>query len=205
MKLALICCLIAATVTSRAARAFDPFTAAQGVQAVDGVLGGMEKLNDASDVGFAFSELLNELDVDQSSDAEVTEVVRRLEKLESDSNELNSINQGSRELLNGRSIQRKSFGDKIRHLRSMIQMTKRLAVILGIKPKAASNAIQLQQSRISYMMLDELMAIRRTQYEQNLRDDEQRIAYEKALAKVMAEEKKQLKVSSRRSNVRHPR
>ena len=204
MKFALICCLISFAVISRA-RAFDPFTAAQGVQAANGILGGMEKLNDASDVGFAFSELLDELDVDQSSDAEVTEVVKRLEKLEGDSNELNSINQGSRELLNGRSIQRKSFGDKIRHLRSMIQMTKRLGAILGIKPKAASNAIQLQQSRISYMMLDELMAIRRTQYEQNLRDDEQRIAYEKALSKVMAEEKKQLKVSSRRSSVRSPR
>ena len=173
-----------------AAHAFDPFTIAKGAEAASGLVGGMDKLDDAADIGFAFSDLLTELDVDPKSEEEVNSTVHRLEDLNAQMSELRQAKQDTQSLLDPELNRAKSFADQIRHVRQMISMSKKIATLLGLRPKAANSALQLQQTRLNYMMLDEMTGLRRLQFEQLLKERETEASYRLVVARVANEEER---------------
>lgn len=170
------------------AHGFDPFTLAAGAQAVSGILGGLEKADELADAGFAISDLLEELEIDPETDQEIEEQVKRLEALERQMRELRTSQREFRNLIQSDFSRAKTFQSKVRRLRDMIKTTKRLATLLGLRPKAGEKALKVQDTRLQYMILDELMAIRRMQFESALESKEQSARYQLALGQVLEEE-----------------
>ena len=97
--------------------AFDPYTIAKGAEAASGLIGGLEKLDESADIGFAFSDLLTELDVDPQSEEDVTAAVHRLEDLNSQISGLRQTKQDAQSLLDPELNREKSFADQIRRVR----------------------------------------------------------------------------------------
>lgn len=186
------------------AHAFDPFAIATGAQAVSGILGGIEKVDEFADAGFAVSDLLTELDIDTETDQEIEAQVKRLEELDRKARELRSTGRDVRSLTShdfqNNLLRSKNFATRIKRVRDMIRTTKRLSVLMGLRPKASEKALKIQDTRLQYMILDELMAIRRMQFESALESKEQRARYQLALGQVLEEEgvtnRRELKVQS---------
>jgi hypothetical protein len=172
------------------AHAFDPFSIATGAQAVSGILGGLEKVDELADAGFAVSDLLEELEIDPETDQEIETQVKRLEELDRKSRELRSAGRDVRSLTSHDLLRSKNFATRIKRVRDMIRTTKRLSVLMGLRPKASEKALRIQDARLQYMILDELMAIRRMQFESSLENKEQRAKYQLALGQVLEEEGK---------------
>jgi len=174
------------------AHAFDPFTIAAGAQAASGILGGLEKVDEFADAGFAVSDLLEELDIDPETDQEIESQVKRLEELDRKARELRSTGRDVRSLTShdfqNNLLRSKNFATRIKRVRDMIRTTKRLSVLMGLRPKASEKALKIQDTRLQYMILDELMAIRRMQFESSLENKEQRAKYQLALGQVLEEE-----------------
>lgn len=168
--------------------AFDPFTIATGAQAVSGIMGGLDKIDELADAGFAVSDLLTELDIDPETDQEIEEQVRRLELLERQMRELRISRKELSGLITSDFARAQTFQSKVRRLREMIRTTKRVAALLGLRPKAGEKALKVQETRLQYMILDELMAIRRMQFEEALNSKESRAKFQLSIAKVLDEE-----------------
>lgn len=168
--------------------AFDPFTIATGAQAVSGILGGLDKIDELADAGFAVSDLLSELEIDPETDQEIEAQVRRLEELERQMRELRVSRKEIVGLVTADFARSQTFQAKVRRLRDMIRTTKRVAALLGLRPKAGEKALKVQETRLQYMILDELMAIRRMQFEEALNSREARARYQLAVSKVLDEE-----------------
>ena len=168
--------------------AFDPFMIATGAQAVSGIVGGLDKIDELADAGFAVSDLLQELEIDPETDHEIEAQVRRLEELERQSRELRVSRQEVSSLIGADYARSQTFSAKVRHLREMIRTTKRIAAVFGIRPRAGERALKIQETRLQYMILDELMALRRMQFESALESKEQKAKYQLALGQVLTEE-----------------
>lgn len=175
-------------ITGSSAYAFDPFSIATGAQAVSGILGGLEKVDELADAGFAVSDLLTELDIDPETDQEIEAQVTRLEELDRKARELRSTGRDVRSLTSNDLLRSKNFATRIKRVRDMIRTTKRLGVLMGLRPKASEKALKIQDARLQYMILDELMAIRRMQFESQLENKELKAKYQIALNEVLSEE-----------------
>lgn len=182
-------------VTSSNALAFDPFTIAAGVQAVSGIMGSMREADEMADAGFAVADLVDELDIDTETDQEIEAQVKRLEEIERQSRNLRDGERDIKSLLGQDLARSRSFASRIRRVREMIQTTKRLAAMMGFRPKSGEKGLKVQEARLQYMILDELMAIRRMQFESALANKEQSAKYQLALGQVLEEEG----ISNRRS------
>ncbi len=143
--------------------AFDP------TALVGGVLGGVDE---GINVGFALTDLLGELDVAPESEEEVRKAVGELEKLSSKVNQYNSNQKEVASLLQTDLSKAKTLQDKIRAVKTMISASKRIAEIMGVRPKAGAAAAQVQQMKINSMILDELQAIRRQMFLSSLANRE---------------------------------
>ena len=66
----------------------------------------------------------------------------------------------------------KTVTARIKALRNMIAASKRIATVLGIRPKAGEKAAVIQEIKINSMILDELQAMRRAQFVAYLEDRE---------------------------------
>lgn len=168
--------------------AFDPFTIATGAQAVSGIMGGLDKIDELADAGFAVSDLLSELEIEPETDQEIEAQVRRLEALENQMRDLRVSKKELSSLVATDFARAQTFQAKVRRLREMIRTTKRLATLLGLRPKAGEKALKIQETRLQYMILDELMAIRRMQFEEALNSKESRAKFQLSIAKVLDEE-----------------
>lgn len=180
--------IVLIVMTGSNALAFDPFTIAAGVQAVSGIMGSIREADEMADAGFAVADLVDELDIDTETDQEIEAQVKRLEEIERQSR---NIRDGERDIksLIGQDLARsRSFASRIRRVRDMIQTTKRLAAMMGLRPKSGEKGLKVQEARLQYMILDELMAIRRMQFEHALESKEQRAKYQLALGQVLEEE-----------------
>lgn len=180
--------IVLIVMTGSNAFAFDPFTIAAGVQAVSGIMGSLREADELADAGFAVADLVDELDIDTETDQEIDAQVKRLEEIERQSR---NIRDGERDIksLIGQDLARsRSFASRIRRVRDMIQTTKRLAAMMGLRPKSGEKGLKVQEARLQYMILDELMAIRRMQFENALESKEQRAKYQLALGQVLEEE-----------------
>ena len=168
--------------------AFDPFTIASGAQAASNILGGFEKVDELADAGFAVSDLLGELEIDPETDQEIEIQVRRLEELDRQAREMRSAGREIKSLAANDLLRSRNFATRVKRVRDMIRTTKQLSTLLGFRPKAGEKALKIQDTRLQYMILDELMAIRRLQFESSLESKEQKARYELALGKVLEEE-----------------
>lgn len=155
------------------ASAFDPFLIATGAKFLS--LPGA--VDDAADTGMAIGDLLVDLDVDPTAGEEAERIARKADSVRSIANEAEFYRQEVDSVLNFDSLKAKSQSQRVRHIQRMVQMLKKISALFGLRPKAAEKAAQIQQTQLSYMMLDELMAMRRAQLDAHLdsrRDEAER-------------------------------
>lgn len=173
-------------VTALPAVAFDPFSAMAGARAAGGLLGGID---DVADVGISLGDLLVEMEVDPTADQEAEAAVRKLERMKSQINEAKHFKQEVESVMDFDELKAKSQAQKLRQIRQMIQMLKRISTMFGLRPKAAEKANQVQQTQISYLMLEEMMALRRMQFQAHL-DERERLVQRRVLLEKLTEEEK---------------
>lgn len=155
---------LALSVTTSFAWAFDPTAIAMGGQALSGVLGGLDKADEMADIGFVFGDLLSELGVETGTNEEINRAVTRLEGLNAKARELRWNETEIKDALASDLNEANSLKERIKTLRTMISASKRIAEIMGVRPKAGERASQIQNIRINSMILEELQAQRRQQF-----------------------------------------
>lgn len=166
----------------------DPFTIAAGVQVVSGVMGAMKESDEVMDIGISASELMGEFDVDNSSDEEIREQTRRLEQLSQQGRELRDVTEQGKSLFENDLDRSRSLAQKLKTIREMVKFSKRVAALMGVRPKAGERALKVQEIKINYLILDELMAMRQMQFSSVLESKEKKERFELAMAKLLREE-----------------
>ena len=142
--------------------AFDPYSTAMAAQTAYSF---MNKADEAADVGFALTDLLEELGTDTDSEEEILQSsMNRMESVYSKTRELGWIGSDLSNSINNDLAQGKTLTKKIKALKNTIQSSKKIATIMGFRPKAGEKAVHIQEIKINSMMLEELQAIRRAQY-----------------------------------------
>lgn len=189
---AIVCVLISLTSSLWRSQAFawDPTTLATGAQAVSGIIGGLDKADEVAGIGFALSDLLSELGVEAGADDELNHAVTRLEELNSKALELRWSERDIKEALASDLNQANSFKEKLRALKNMISASKRIAEIMGVRPKAGDRASQIQSIKINSMILEELQAMRRAQFLSYLESKESKTKRNILLQQIVEKERK---------------
>ena len=164
------------------AYALDPFSVgvsglahgfSGGGKTVLGVVDGLDKMEEAANLGFSLTDLLSDLGANtDQEELEIQSATNRLSNLRSWLHELGSTTKEAEYLLSADINQTKSLSEKIRHLRSLISASKKIAAIAGIRPKAAEKAVRIQEIRINSMILEELQSIHRLMFLKNLNEHE---------------------------------
>jgi len=177
------------------AYAFDPTTLAIGAQAVSGIMGGIGKVDEAADVGFALGDLLSELGLDSDGEGEMKNAVSRLEELNSKARDLRWSRDEVRTALDYDLKRATTIAEKLKAVRNMISASKRIAAIMGIRPKAGEKAATIQEIRINSMILEELQAMRRAQFLTYLEDREAKARRNIYMQEIVEQERGDLSVS----------
>ncbi|WP_413578594.1 hypothetical protein ACLVWU_08660 [Bdellovibrio sp. HCB290] len=177
---------VTASLLCRSAVAFDPTTLAIATKAV---VGGVSGVDETLDAGFAFSELLEELEVETEADDEVGESVQRLEELKKKTYGLYDSKEDLVRYFERDLKRAKTASSKLRAIKNMIESSKRIASIMGVRPKTGQAAASIQQMRINTMILNELQEIRRNQESQVLKENEARYRRSILLDQIVKEEK----------------
>ncbi|WP_374032909.1 hypothetical protein [Bdellovibrio bacteriovorus] len=141
--------------------AWDPTAIVGGVV---GLMPGGDRVDEMADLGFAFSDLLEELGVESGTEDEITKAVERLEKLNSKARELHWTHVEVSEALSADLSSAKSLKERVSALRNMIKASKRIAEVMGARPKAGERASMVQSIKVNSMILEELQAQRRSQF-----------------------------------------
>jgi hypothetical protein len=170
------------------ARALDPFTIAAGAKAASGLLDGNSDLESGAETALAIGDLLVETDIDPGADKDAESAVRKLENLNRMVGEAKYSKQELEELLRPDDLHAKSHAGKIRHLIRLIRTMKRIGALMGIRPKVAERINQVQQTQVSYMMLEELTAMRQAQFKKHLEERESEVGRKVMLEKIREEE-----------------
>lgn len=171
----------------RYANAFDPMTIAMGAQAVSGIMGGMDKADEVADIGFPLADLLSELGAEPEGEGAMRDAVTRLEGLNSKARELRWNKEDLKNALDYDLKKASSVADKLKALRNMIAASKRIAAVMGIRPKAGEKAAVIQEIRINSMILEELQAMRRAQFLAYLEDKEAKTQREIFMQEILEE------------------
>lgn len=155
---------------SKRSMAFDPYTAAMTAETAYNF---MNKADEAADVGFALTDLLEEIGEDtDDEEAMIQSSMNKIENVYSRTRELGWIGSDLSNSINNDLRQGKSLSKRIKALKNTIQSSKKIATIIGFRPKAGEKAVRIQEIKINSMMLEELQAIRRAQYLAYLEDQE---------------------------------
>lgn len=163
--------------------AFDPYTAAMTAQTAYDF---MNKADDAADVGFALTDLLEELGEDTDDQEQILQnSMNRIENVYSKTRELGWLGSDLSNSINYDLKQGKSLSKKIRAMKNTIQSSKKIATIMGYRPKAGEKAARIQEIKLDSMMLEELQAIRRTQYLAYLENQEAKHKRELLLKEIL--------------------
>ena len=166
---------------------FDPFTAMATADHAYSIMG---KVEESADLGFALTDLLEELGIDSDSEeAEIQRALDRVDNIYSKSRELEWTGRDISENINGDLKRGKNITRRIKALKNTIQSSKKIAVLMGLRPKAGEKALRIQEIKIDSMMLEELQAIRRAQYLAYLEDKEAKNKREVFLAEILNQKK----------------
>lgn len=152
--------------------AFDPTALGGAIATGNGLIGGMGALEEAADIGFALTELLEETGIHAEEDPQLNRTIKRLEDLNRTAKDLDWSGMQIHQALTEDLAKANSVQDKLRALRSMLSATKRIAEIIQKSPKAGQRALSIQEIRINSMILDELQSMRRAQTLAYLQDEE---------------------------------
>lgn len=175
--------------------AFDPTTVALGAQVVSGIVGGIEKADEMADLGFALGDLLSELGLELDGEGELKNAVSRLEDLNSKARDLKWSREDVRTALDYDLKNATSVAEKIKALRNMISASKRIAAIIGIRPKAGEKAATIQEIRINSMILEELQGLRRAQFLSYLEDREAKARRSIFMQEIVDQERGDVRVN----------
>lgn len=171
------------------AKAFDPFTA---MATADHAYSIINKADEAADVGFALTDLLEELGIDaDSEEVEIQRALDRIDSVYSRSRELQWAGTDISESVHGDLVKGKNITKRIKALKNTIQSSKKIAVLMGFRPKAGEKAVRIQEIKIDSMILEELQSIRRAQYLAYLEDKEAKNKREVFLAEILTQKKTQ--------------
>lgn len=167
--------------------AFDPYSA---MVAADHAYSFMNKVEEASDVGFALTDLLEELGIDaDSEEAEIQRALDRIDSVYSRSRELQWVGTDISKSVHGDLVKGKNIAKRIKALKNTIQSSKKIAILMGFRPKAGEKAVRIQEIKIDSMILEELQSIRRAQYLAYLEDKEAKNKREVFLAEILNQKK----------------
>ena len=166
----------------------DPYTITMGIQAVSGIMGAMKDADEVADIGISASELMGEFDVEHSSDSEIQEQIARLEELNRQSREFRDVSDSGKNLFSNELDKSKSLSQKLKSIREMVQFSKRIAALMGVRPKSGERALKVQEIKLNYLILDELMAIRQIQFSSILESKAEKERLNLAMARVLREE-----------------
>lgn len=175
--------------------AFDPVAMAMTAQSAQNII---NQVDEATDVGFALSDLMTEVGVETNQEEEdLQKAVDRIYKINSEARDLKWTSEDldrslNEDLTNGRSI-----GRRIKAMKNAIQASKKIATIMGFRPKAAEKAVRIQQIKLDAMMLEELQSIRKAQYLAYLEDNEAKLKREVFIQEILEKEKPSSKVLSK--------
>lgn len=174
--------------------AFDPVTVAAGAQAVSGIMQGLEKADKVADIGFSLGDLMSELGVAPESEGEMKDAVSRLERLNSKAKDLQWTKEDIRNALDYDLKRAVTLSEKVRALRNLISASKKVATVIGMRPKAAERAARVQELRVNSMILDELQSIRRAQFLAYLEDREKKARRDIFIQEIIEQERGPLSV-----------
>lgn len=170
-------------VYTKRSMAFDPYTAAMTAQTAYDF---MNKADEAADVGFALTDLLEELGEDTDDQEQALQSsMNRIESVYSKTRELGWLGSDLSNSINYDLKQGKSLSRKIRALKNTVQSSKKIATIMGFRPKAGEKAARIQEIKLDSMMLEELQAIRRAQYLAYLENQEAKHKRELLLKEIL--------------------
>ena len=181
---------VVALTTAESARGFDPFTIAAGAQAASGILGGSQDLESGADTALALGDLLVELEIDPTADKEAQAAVRKLEDINRMVSDAKYTKRELEDVLKMDDLHSKSHAQKIRHILRLVRTFKRIGTLLGLRPKTAERVNQIQQTQISYMMLEELTALRQAEFRRTLDSRASEVQRKVLLEKIREEEER---------------
>lgn len=166
---------------------FDPVTVAYGVQAVSSIYNGMNQADEVADVGFALGDLLEDLGLENDSEEELENAVKRLEQTSELVRDARWASDDLRQVLDEDLKRGQSLSSKIKALRNLLAASKRVAAIMGYRPKAGEKAVRIQEIKINSMILEELQAMRRGQYLAYLENQKHAVNREMFLAEIQGQ------------------
>ena len=149
--------------------AFDPVTVAMTAQSAQTALGQMDE---AADVGFSMFDLLSELGTETDAEKDLQSALDRISQMNNQARELKWSSDDLKKSLTSDLNNGQSLSRRIKSLRNAAQTSKKIASIMGFRPKAAEKAARIQEIKLDSMILEELQSIRRAQYLAYLEDKE---------------------------------
>lgn len=144
------------------ADAFNPVAFVTGMQAVSGIMQSKSEVEEIAGIGSALVDLLEDLEIDQSSEDEVNEAVEKLQELDTKLKKSKSIHSEMTSVMSMEIKRANSLKDQIRTLKSMIGKAKRIADLMRATPKAGAAVADVQNIQINTMILSELQSSRRS-------------------------------------------
>lgn len=159
--------------------AFDPFTASMATSSI------MDKIDEASNVGFALTDLLTEVGIQNDGDKDLNQAIDQLNSFQSQSRDAQWTTEDFNHSLNMTLENGQNLEKRMNALKNTVQASKKIASIMGFRPKAAESAVKIQEIRISSMMLEELQSIRKAQYLAYLANENEKIKREIYIQKIL--------------------
>lgn len=169
---------------------FDPVSVAMASTSATNLMKGMEKIDESADVGFALTELLEELGIESGAEESLEGAITSIEKLNSKAKELKWAQEEFQNSLNQDVQKGKSLTYRIKAMKTALQASKRIAVLMGFRPKAGEKAVRIQEIKINTMILEELQAMRQGMFLSYLEDKEARTKREIFLQEILDQEKR---------------
>lgn len=159
--------------------AFDPFTATMATNSI------MDKIDEASNIGFAFTELLTEIGIQNDGNKDLNQAIDQLNSFQTQSRDAQWTTDDFNHSLNMTLENGQNLEKRMNALRNAVQASKKIASLMGFRPKAAESAAKIQEIRISTMMLEELQSIRKAQYLTYLENENEKIKRELYIKKIL--------------------
>lgn len=160
--------------------------AAAGAQAVSIF---MDKMDEAAGVGFAVSDLLEDLGLENDNEEQLEKAVSELESINSKIRDARWTHDEFKQITDYDLKRGRSLTTKIKALSRLIDWSKKVASVAGVRPKAADAALKVQQIKIDSMILEELQSMRRTQYLAHLENQKYKTDRELYLNEILEQER----------------
>ncbi|MBC7457825.1 MAG: hypothetical protein H7235_06075 [Bdellovibrionaceae bacterium] len=183
------------------AKAFDPFTTLTVANSAAGLLSSSKDISETMGDLSGFSELLGNAsegfeevaglgeDLGYEGDADqVKAKVEQLEKLNTNLRDVKWMSEDLKYNLDSDINSSRSFAQNIKKMRKILNVSRKLAGIFGLKTKGSDKVATLQQVKISSMILDEAQGMRKIQLLGYLENKERIAKQDIYLNKILNEE-----------------